>query len=65
MKEVLMGIKKRLYIYVLVDLLLVLLAGYFVDFHRLNIKPIGMLAVFIMLYPMLTGMETEKVKKSQ
>ena len=64
MKKLLMHIKKRLYLYVLVDFILALISGYFVDFSRMNIKPISVLAVFIMLYPMLTGMVVEKVKKA-
>ena len=64
MRKILMGIKKRLYLYVLVDFLLALFAGYFMDFSSMNIKPISALAVFIMLYPMLTGMVVEKVKKA-
>ena len=55
--------KKRLYIYVAVDFALAIIAGYFIDFRSMNIKPVSMAAVFIMLYPMLTGMEVERVKK--
>ncbi len=62
MKELLLHIKKRLYIYVLITFLLALIAGYFVDFQSMNIMPVSVLAVFMMLYPMLTGMEIEKVK---
>ncbi len=64
MRKVLMQIKKRLYVYVIFDFMLALLAGYFIDFRAFNIKPISIIAVFIMLYPMLTGMEVEKVKKA-
>ena len=64
MKKILMELKKRLYLYVLLDFLLALIFGYFYDFKAMNIKPISTFAVFIMLYPMLTGMEIEKVKKA-
>ncbi len=64
MRKLLMHIKQKLYLYVLIDFLLALLVGYFVDFRKVNIRPISVLAVFIMLYPMLTGMVIEKVKKA-
>ncbi len=64
MFKILMGIKKRLYLYVAVDFVIALLVGSLFDIQRMNIKPVSMLAVFIMLYPMLTGMEVEKVKKA-
>ncbi len=64
MRKLLINLKKRLYIYVLADFILALLAGYLTDFSALNIKPISILAVFVMLYPMLTGMAVEKVKKA-
>ncbi len=64
MRKLLINLKKRLYIYVLADFILALLAGYLTDFSALNIKPISILAVFVMLYPMLTGMAIEKVKKA-
>ncbi len=64
MKKILMELKKRLYLYVFFDFIFALAAGYFIDFRHLNIKPFGVAAVFIMLYPMLTGMVIEKVKKA-
>ncbi len=64
MRKALMAIKKRLYLYVFVDFVLALIAGYFINFKGMNIRPVSMLAVFIMLYPMLTGMQVEKVKKA-
>ena len=63
-KKILLELKKRLYIYVLIDFILAIAAGYFVDFKSINIKPVSIAAVFIMLYPMLTGMVVEKVKKA-
>ncbi len=62
--KILLHIKKRLYLYVAIDLLLALWAGRTWDFRHLNLQPISMLAVFLMLYPMLTGMMVEKVKKA-
>ena len=59
-----MHIKKRLYLYVLVDFILALIVGYFVDISKMNIKPVTITAVFIMLYPMFTGMVIEKIKKA-
>ncbi len=64
MKEILLHIKKRLYLYVLLDFIIALILGYYLDFSKMNIMPISVAAVFIMLYPMLTGMEVEKVKKA-
>ncbi len=60
----LLHIKRRLYVYVAIVFLVALVMGYFVDFSRMNIMPVSVTAVFIMLYPMLTGMEVEKVKKA-
>lgn len=64
MKKILMELKKRLYIYVFIDFVIALFLGYFVDFREMNIKPVSIIAVFIMLYPMLTGMVIEKVKRA-
>jgi len=64
MKSVLLDIKRRLYLYVAASFVLALALGYYIDFHTLNIKPISLAAVFIMLYPMLTGMSVERVKKA-
>jgi len=60
----LLELKKRLYIYVAIDFALAIIAGYLFDFRKMNIKPVIMAAVFIMLYPMLTGMEIERIKKA-
>ncbi len=64
MRNILMNLKNKLYLYVFIDLVIALVFGYFVDFRAMNIKPISVLAVSIMLYPMLTGMVVEKVKKA-
>ncbi|AGB04750.1 arsenite efflux pump ACR3-like permease [Aciduliprofundum sp. MAR08-339] len=64
MLEILLHIKKRLYLYVTLIFILALIAGQLWDFEHMNIMPISILAVFMMLYPMLTGMEIEKVKKA-
>ncbi len=64
MKRFLLHLKKRLYIYVTITFIVALIAGYFVNFSSMNIMPVSIAAVFIMLYPMLTGMEVEKVKKA-
>ncbi len=64
MKNLLLDIKKRLYLYVAVDFLLALATGLQFDVQKMNIKPISLFAVFLMLYPMLTGMAVEKVKKA-
>ena len=64
MEKILLELKKRLYVYVFIVFVLALVLGYFIDFRTLNMKPISIIAVFIMLYPMLTGMVIEKVKKS-
>lgn len=56
--------KKRLYLYVAVDFVVALLFGLYFNVQQMNIKPISIAAVFIMLYPMLTGMIIEKVKKA-
>ncbi len=64
MKALLLGIKKRLYVYVAVDLAIALLVGSIFNVHKINLRIISLIAVFIMLYPMLTGMAIEKVKKA-
>lgn len=64
MGKLLLNIKKRLYIYVAVDFILALAFGLFFQVQEMNIRPISMVAVFIMLYPMLTGMVVEKVKEA-
>jgi len=55
MLGVLLHIKKRLYLYVTLVFIIALILGYYVDFRNINIMPISVAAVFIMLYPMLTG----------
>ncbi len=64
MLEILIHIKRRLYLYVTLVFIIALILGYYVDFTKMNIMPISVAAVFIMLYPMLTGMEVEKVKRA-
>ncbi|NPA90342.1 MAG: arsenic resistance protein [Chloroflexi bacterium] len=64
MRSLLLHIKKYLYLYVAVDFLLALWVGLHVDIRQLNMKPVSLLAVFLMLYPMLTGMVVEKVKRA-
>ena len=63
-QRIILDLKKRLYIYVFVVFVIALVLGYYVDFTKINIKAISLLAVFIMLYPMLTGMVIEKVKSA-
>ena len=58
----LMRIKQYLYLFVAADFVCALIVGANVDMKSLNIKPISMFAVFMMLYPMLTGMAVERVK---
>jgi len=64
MGKILLHIKKRLYIYVTVDFALALMLGLHIDFKQFNIKAISLFAVFLMLYPMLTGLVVEKVRKA-
>ncbi len=64
MKVLLLHIKKRLYLYVAVDFVLALLAGVYFNVRQVNIKAISILAIFLMLYPMLTGMVVERVKRA-
>ncbi len=64
MGTILLNLKKRLYIYVAVDFVIALFVGTMFDIRNINIKAISLIAVFIMLYPMLTGMMIEKVKKA-
>jgi ACR3 family arsenite efflux pump ArsB len=64
MKKILLNIKKYLYVYVAIDFILALIIGMNFDMQSINIKPISLFAVFMMLYPMLTGMVVEKVKKA-
>ncbi len=64
MKGLLLHIKRRLYLYVAVDFVLALLAGLYFNVQQMNIKTISILAIFLMLYPMLTGMVVERVKRA-
>ena len=64
MKKILLNIKKYLYVYVAIDFILALIIGMNFDMQSINIRPISLFAVFMMLYPMLTGMVVEKVKKA-
>jgi len=64
MGKLLLHIKKRLYVYVAADFVLALAFGMSFQVQQIDIKPISLAAVFIMLYPMLTGMVVEKVKKA-
>lgn len=64
LKSFLLELKKKLYIYVFIDFVIALSLGYYIDFKNVNIKPISYAAVFIMLYPMLTGMIIERIKKA-
>jgi len=61
-RKILMRIKQYLYLFVAVDFICALVVGSHVDMRGLNIKPVSMAAVFIMLYPMLTGMAVERVR---
>ncbi len=61
-RKSLMRIKQYLYLFVAADFICALAVGSNVDMRSLNIKPISMFAVFMMLYPMLTGMAVERVK---
>ena len=63
MLQWLLHLKKRLYVYVSLVFIIALLTGHFVNFRNMNLMPVSVAAVFIMLYPMLTGMEVEKVKR--
>ncbi len=64
MKKVLMHIKHRLYLYVTLDFIIALIVGNVWDISKVNIKPVSIFAVFLMLYPMLTGLMIERVKKA-
>jgi ACR3 family arsenite efflux pump ArsB len=64
MKKILLTIKNRLYIFVAADVVAALLFGLYFDVRRINIRLISFVAVFMMLYPMLTGMAVEKVKQA-
>lgn len=64
MGKILLVLKERLYLFVAVDFLVALLVGIYAPMKQVNIKPVSMLAVFLMLYPMLTGMAVEKIIKA-
>ncbi len=64
LKRALLELKDRLYIYVAADFLLALLAGHVLDFEDISMRIVGAVSVFIMLYPMLTGMEVERIKSA-
>jgi len=60
----LLHLKRMLYMYVIAIFIIALLLGYYIDFEHMNIMPVSIAAVFIMLYPILTGMEIEKVRQA-
>ncbi len=64
MAKILLLNRERLYLFVAVDFLLALCAVTYWPMSQININPISMFSVFMMLYPMVTGMAVEKVKKS-
>ena len=64
MKKILLILRKRLYVFVAIVFVLALVVGTNFDMSVINIKAISMVAVFLMLYPMLTGLVVEKVKKA-
>ncbi len=64
MGNILLLIRNKLYLFVAGIFVLALVAGIYLPMSQINIKPISMFAVFMMLYPMLTGMAVEKVKKA-
>jgi len=61
-RKTLMRIKRYLYLFVAADFICALVVGSHLDMRSLNIKPVSLIAVFIMLYPMLTGMAVERVR---
>ncbi len=64
MGNILLLIRNKLYLFVAGIFVLALVSGIYLPMSQINIKPISMFAVFMMLYPMLTGMAVEKVKKA-
>ena len=60
----LLELRRRLYIYVALDAAAALAAGRLFDLSRINMRPIGVAAVFIMLYPILTGLVVERVGRT-
>ncbi|MCE4614539.1 MAG: hypothetical protein F7B60_03310 [Desulfurococcales archaeon] len=60
-KWLLLDLRKRLYIYAAIIMVLAFLVGLEYSFSRFTLRVIGWLSVFIMLYPMLTGLAVEKV----
>lgn len=57
-------IRKHLAKLVFIDFALALFIGSVFKFSSINLKPVSYIAVYIMLYPMLTGMPVENVKKA-
>lgn len=49
MKDILLDLKKRLYLYAILTFIIALILGYFVNFRDMNIKSIIIAAVFIIL----------------
>ena len=60
-KELLLDLRRRLYIYVAIIMVLAFIVGMEYSFSRFILRLIGWLSVFIMLYPMLTGLAVERV----
>lgn len=57
----LISIRKKLYVYVALMLLLGFLTGLYYRPSRSTLRFVGFLSVFVMLYPMLIGIEVSKV----
>ncbi|WP_050742513.1 arsenic resistance protein [Deferribacter desulfuricans] len=64
MISILTLIRKKLYLFVFFSFILALVLGNIYDFSKINIKPISIFAVYLMLFPMLTSMEIEKIKNA-
>jgi len=64
MRRLLMDLKRRLYVYTLLVMFLAIALGNYVEVNMKYMRAIGVLAVFLMLYPMMVRLAVEKLTKS-
>ncbi len=64
MRELLMDLKKRLYVYTLLVMFLAIILGNYVEVNTKYMRAVSVLAVFLMLYPMMVRLAVEKLAKS-
>ncbi len=62
--RILIDMKKRLYLYVALDIIVATILGSQITVQKGIMKPISIIAVFLMLYPMMIRLAVEKLRSS-